>query len=88
MASTSTANRRGETLHETEIAFHLRISDSEPRCSKAIFFAKGFIDEDWNIVSWDHRQFVSDSSTDRTRRNREGRRTSQQRCGEWRQRQE
>jgi hypothetical protein len=41
-------------------------------------FAKGSIDQNWNIVSWDHCQFVSDSSTDRTRRYREARRTSQQ----------
>ncbi|TXK26533.1 hypothetical protein FVQ98_14165 [Ottowia sp. GY511] len=56
-----------ETLHETELAFHLRISDSELADTKALFMQKGFIDDAWNLLNWDKRQFKSDSSTDRVR---------------------
>lgn len=64
------------TFSEREIAFHWRVSDAEVAETKALFIAKGFIDDHWKIVNWDHRQFISDSSTERTRRYRERRRTS------------
>lgn len=50
------------TLHETEIAFQLRISNEEWATSKALFLAKGLIDEDCRPVAWERRQFRSDSS--------------------------
>lgn len=50
------------TLHETEIAFQLRISNEEWATSKALFLSKGLIDEDCKPIAWDRRQFVSDSS--------------------------
>ncbi|MCP2076401.1 UNVERIFIED_ORG: hypothetical protein J2Y77_005837 [Pseudomonas lini] len=50
------------TLHETEIAFQLRISNEEWATSKALFLAKGLIDGDCQPVAWNKRQFVSDSS--------------------------
>ena len=53
------------TLHETEIAFQLRISNEEWATSKALFLSKGLIDEDCRPVAWDRRQFVSDSSAAR-----------------------
>ncbi|WP_369683677.1 hypothetical protein [Pseudomonas gingeri] len=53
------------TLHETEIAFQLRISDEEWSRSKALFLIKGLIDEECRPVKWDSRQFVSDSSAAR-----------------------
>lgn len=53
------------TLHETEIAFQLRISNEEWATSKALFLSKGLIDEDCQPVAWDRRQFVSDSSRER-----------------------
>jgi hypothetical protein len=52
----------GVTLHETEIAFQLRISNEEWATTKALFLSKGLIDEDCMPTSWDRRQFVSDSS--------------------------
>ncbi len=61
----------GETLHETERAFHWRIDETELTETKALFIEKGFIDEDWNVLNWDRRQFLSDSSTDRVRRHRQ-----------------
>ena len=45
-----------ETLHETELAFHLRISDAELAHTKALFMQKGFIDDAWNLLHWDKRQ--------------------------------
>jgi hypothetical protein len=62
------------TLHETEIAFQLRISDDELKETKRSFVSKGFIDESWNVLNWDKRQFRSDSSTERVSRHREKKR--------------
>jgi hypothetical protein len=58
------------TLHETEIAFHLRISDAELVETKALFISKGFIDDKWNLLNWDKRQFKSDSSAPRVAKHR------------------
>lgn len=80
-----------ETLHETDrataIAFYLRISDAELDETKRLFLSKGFIDEDWNLVNWEKRQFASDSSTARSRKHRENKKegvqndaTLQKRC--------
>lgn len=59
-----------ETLHETQIAFQLRITPSELAETKKVFVESGFIDSDWSVVNWARRQFLSDSSTDRVRRHR------------------
>lgn len=67
------------TLQEQDIAFALRITLPDLLKSKLVFIEKGFIDDGWIILNWDKRQFVSDSSTDRTRRYRERMRTSQER---------
>jgi hypothetical protein len=60
-----------ETLHETEIAFQLRLSTGELDETKQLFISKKFIDEQWNLLNWDKRQFVSDSSTMRVAKHRE-----------------
>jgi hypothetical protein len=39
--------------------------------TKEIFMQQGFIDAEWNLLNWNRRQFLSDSSTDRVRRHRE-----------------
>ena len=54
------------TLRDDELAFHWRISDDELAKTKTLFMTKGFIDKQWNVLNWDKRQFVSDSSTQRT----------------------
>jgi len=59
------------TLHETEIAFYLRITNEELAETKKLFIAKKFIDDEWNLINWDKRQFNSDSSTERVTRHRE-----------------
>lgn len=59
------------TLHVTEIAFQLRISDDDLKVTKELFVSKGFIDNDWNVLNWDKRQFRSDSSAERVSRHRE-----------------
>lgn len=60
-----------ETLHETEIAFQLRLSEAELIETKNLFISKKFIDKQWNLLNWDKRQFVSDSSTMRVRKYRD-----------------
>lgn len=60
-----------ETLHETEIAFQMRLSDDELAKTKELFLSKGFIDEQWNFTNWEKRQYASDSSTVRVRRHRD-----------------
>jgi hypothetical protein len=60
-----------ETLHETEIAFQLRLSEAELIETKNLFISKNFIDKQWNLLNWDKRQFVSDSSTMRVAKHRQ-----------------
>jgi hypothetical protein len=59
-----------ETLHETEITFQLRLSTDELDETKQLFISKNFIDKHWNLLNWDKRQFVSDSSTMRVAKHR------------------
>lgn len=79
------------TLQCNELAFALHITEEELEETKALFVRKGFIDDAWNVLNWDKRQFISDSSTDRSRKHREAKRkaehqrndgaTDVQRCG-------
>jgi len=64
------------TLHDDEIAFHLRISNEDMAETKALFVSKGFIDSAWNVQHWEKRQFVSDSSAARVARHREKKRNA------------
>ena len=62
------------TLHDAEIAFHLRINSQELAETKALFVDRGFIEiieNGWHIANWDKRQFVSDSSTYRSKKSRQ-----------------
>jgi hypothetical protein len=64
-------------LRNGEIAFHLRISDDELSQTKALFIEKGFIDEGWNLLNWEKRQFKSDhdaTGAERQRKHRENER--------------
>jgi hypothetical protein len=58
------------TLHDEEIAFHLRINAVELAETKALFVAKGFVDGAWNLLNWEKRQFASDSSAQRVAKHR------------------
>ena len=62
------------TLQCNELAFALHITEEELEETKALFVRKGFIDDAWNVLNWDKRQFISDSSTDRSRKHREAKR--------------
>ena len=64
------------TLRERDIAFALRVTEQELSETKRVFIDRGFIDDDWKVLNWSKRQFVSDSSTERTRAYRERLRTS------------
>lgn len=59
------------TLHDDDVTFQLRISNAEWAETKAVFVAKNLIDESNNVIAWEKRQFVSDSSAERVRRHRE-----------------
>lgn len=58
------------TLHETEIAFHLRITEQELAETKALFISKGFIDSGWILLNWEKRQIPSDNSNARVAKHR------------------
>ncbi|NHZ38352.1 hypothetical protein [Massilia rubra] len=64
-----------ETLHETEIAFSLRIDAVALAETKTVFLAKGFIDDHWRLLNWEKRQFISDTSTARVARHRAAKKT-------------
>lgn len=59
------------TLQDEEVAFQLRISNEEWQVTKANFVSKGFINSDNEVLNWDKRQFVSDSSAERVAKHRE-----------------
>lgn len=59
------------TLHDEEIAFQLRISNEDWQETKTVFVAKNLIDNCNDVVAWDKRQFLSDSSAVRVARHRE-----------------
>ena len=59
------------TLQDEEVTFQLRCSNDEWLKTKAIFIAKGFINEHNEVLNWDKRQYISDSSAERVARHRE-----------------
>lgn len=58
------------TLHDEEVAFHLRISNDDLAETKALFITKKFIDSKWNLLNWEKRQFASDASKTRVAKHR------------------
>ena len=58
------------TLHDDEVTFQLRVTDYEWAETKAIFISKGFINKDNELLNWDKRQFISDSSAERVAKHR------------------
>lgn len=58
-------------IDESLLAFHWRIGSVELQETKIAFLEKGFIDQDWNVLNWEKRQYVSDSSASRTKSYRE-----------------
>lgn len=59
------------TLQDEEVTFLLRISNDEWLVTKALFIERGFIDYNNEILNWDKRQFLSDSSKNRVAAYRE-----------------
>jgi hypothetical protein len=59
------------TLHDDEISVALRVSCDELKELKDLFVRKGFINEKWDVLNWDKRQYISDKSTERSRKHRE-----------------
>ena len=58
------------TLQDSHVTFSLRISDAEWSNTKRIFIDAGFIDSHNNVLNWNKRQFVSDSSAARVAKHR------------------
>jgi hypothetical protein len=79
-------------LSDSDIAFHLRISDEEWTVTKRLFIEKKFISvtrrdganvtANVTVTNWSVRQYISDSSKERTRKYRERIVTSQERHGD------
>lgn len=59
------------TLQDSEVTFLLRISNDEWSVSKQLFIEKGFINEANEVLHWEQRQYVSDSSKSRVAKHRE-----------------
>ena len=58
------------TLHDDEVTFQLRVTPDEWQATKAEFVRLGFIDEANNLLNWNKRQYISDSSTERVAKHR------------------
>ena len=58
-------------ITDEELCFALRIPEKDLEDTKSIFIKKGFVDENWDIIHWDKRQYKSDNSTERSRLYRE-----------------
>ena len=67
------------TLHETEIAFQLRITSDEWAATKAVLVERNLISQDNKPTAWESRQYASDSSAARVRKHREALKLSQKR---------
>jgi len=68
---------------EAELARVLNITHEELLETKAALLARNLISDDWVVLNWDDKQFVSDSSRERVQRFRESQRgvTLQRRYG-------
>ena len=53
------------SLQDEEVVFQLRISEEEWQKSKKTFIEKGFINKHNEVLNWDKRQYISDSSAER-----------------------
>ena len=66
------------TLQTDEIAFHLRIDAAQLEETKALFVAKGFINESWELLNWEKRQFSSDASAQRVAKHRAAKKAAEE----------
>lgn len=66
------------TLQADEIAFHLRIDAAQLEETKALFLAKGFISETWELLNWEKRQFSSDTSAQRVAKHRAAKKAAEE----------
>lgn len=69
------------TLQDDEVAFQLRIDVAQLAETKQLFIAKGFIDDQWNLLNWDKRQFASDSSAQRVAKHRAAKKAEEKQGG-------
>lgn len=62
---------KGEHLSDRTIAFQWRVPPEDVQETKTVFLAQGLIDSAWKVLRWEDRQYLSDSSKERTRQYRE-----------------
>ena len=67
------AKCNGSNCDDETMAFMMRISMDELKRSKQLFIEKGFINNDWDVLKWDKRQYLNDNSTSRVRKYRKKR---------------
>ena len=58
------------TLQDSDVAFQLRLNESDWLLTKETLLAKGLLNKDNKPTAWDKRQFASDSSAERVARHR------------------
>lgn len=63
--------KRFRNVSDETVAFYMRVSLEQWRVSKDRFIKAGFIDNRNNLLNWDKRQFISDTSTSRVRKHRQ-----------------
>ncbi len=61
----------GIKLNGEELSCYMRVSNDEIDETKQLFLSKSFIDNDWNVLNWDKRQYISDKSNARVKKYRE-----------------
>jgi len=59
-----------EHLTDQIIAFQWRLPPADVQETKSLFIGLGVIDENWTVLKWDKRQFVSDDSGARVKKHR------------------
>lgn len=62
-------------IREKSVPTILRISKAETAETKEIFLENGFIDDSWQIINWDKRQYEGDHSKERTKNWRDRKKT-------------
>lgn len=64
------SRRKLDKLTDKIVSFQWRMTMEQVVETKSVFIEAGFMDDDWNIFSWDERQPPSDSSAARVKKYR------------------
>lgn len=75
-------NEQDDKRRDRKVSLRLRLSLDETIEVKARLVAEGLIDGNWQPVAWKNRQFLSDSSTERSRKHRAKKKQEQAALGD------